>query len=142
MLKINFYKLNTLDESKLKFAVIACKYKKKWIYVKHKQRTTWEIPGGHKEKDESINSAAKRELYEETGAEKFDLYPICIYSVDRENNKSYGQLYYADIYTFKLLPDYEIEKIEFFDSMPPNLTYPLIQPSLLKELQKYKTIVK
>ena len=116
--------------------------KKKWIYVKHKQRITWEIPGGHKEKDEDIDSAAKRELYEETGAKKFDIHPICIYSVDRDNNKSYGQLYYAEIYRFNDLPNYEIEKIQLFDSMPSNLTYPLIQPSLLNELKKYKTIVK
>ena len=142
MLRISFYELNTIEENKLEFVVIACRYKKKWIYVKHKQRITWEIPGGHKEKDEDIDSAAKRELYEETGAKKFDIHPICIYSVDRDNNKSYGQLYYAEIYRFNDLPNYEIEKIQLFDSMPSNLTYPLIQPSLLNELKKYKTIVK
>lgn len=140
MLKVSFYELNTIDENKLDFAVIACRYNKKWIYVKHKKRNTWEIPGGHKEANENIDTAAKRELYEETGAKKFDLHPICIYSVDRENDKSYGQLYYADVYCFDDLPDYEIEKIKLFDSMPPNLTYPLIQPTLLEKVKRFGII--
>ncbi|CDM68406.1 NUDIX hydrolase [Clostridium bornimense] len=140
MLKLSFYELNTIDDNKLDFAVIACRYNKKWIYVKHKKRNTWEIPGGHKETNENIDTAAKRELYEETGAKKFDLYPICIYSVDRENDKSYGQLYYADVYCFGNLPDYEIEKIKLFDSIPSNLTYPLIQPTLLEKVKQFGVI--
>ena len=140
MLKVSFYELNTIDENKLDFAVIACRYNKKWIYVKHKKRNTWEIPGRHKEANENIDTAAKRELYEETGAKKFDLHPICIYSVDRENDKSYGQLYYADVYCFDDLPDYEIEKIKLFDSMPSNLTYPLIQPTLLEKVKQFGVI--
>ena len=137
MLKVSFYKLNTIEENKLDFAVIACRYNKKWIYVKHKKSNTWEIPGGHKEANENIDDAAKRELYEETGAQKFHLYPICIYSVDRENAKSYGQLYYGDVYSFDSMPDYEIEKMRLFDSMPSNLTYPLIQPSLFEKAKEY-----
>lgn len=138
MLKINFYELNTIENDKLDFAVIACKYKEKWVYVKHKDRTTWEIPGGHKEINENIDIAAKRELYEETGAKEFNIFPICIYSVERSGIESYGQLYYANIFSFDALPNYEIDTINFFDSMPSNLTYPLIQPKLLKKVQMYK----
>jgi 8-oxo-dGTP diphosphatase len=33
-------------------------------------------------------------------------------------------LYYADILKFDVLPNLEMEKIEFFDSLPDNWTYP------------------
>ena len=100
----------------------------------------WAWPGGFLKENETLEQTAQRELYEETGAKKFDLHPICIYSVDRENDKSYGQLYYADVYCFDDLPDYEIEKIKLFDSMPSNLTYPLIQPTLLEKVKQFGVI--
>jgi len=38
------------------------------VFCKHKDRDTFEFPGGHREKDEKIEETAKRELWEETGA--------------------------------------------------------------------------
>ena len=70
-MNVNFYK--KVDDDKLKFVVIVSRYQNKWIFCKHKQRDTYEIPGGHREAGETILEAAKRELYEETGAIKFQL---------------------------------------------------------------------
>lgn len=39
------------------------------------------MPGGHREAGENILETAKRELQEETGATKFEIKPICVYSV-------------------------------------------------------------
>jgi 8-oxo-dGTP diphosphatase len=64
MLKVNFHKLNTIEDNKLLFAVIMAKYNGQWVYVKHKERNTWEIPGGHREKNETINEDASRELFD------------------------------------------------------------------------------
>jgi len=61
------------------FVVIAAKYKGKWVWVKHRDRDTWEIPGGHIEKGESPDNAASRELIEETGAIIFTIKTICDY---------------------------------------------------------------
>ena len=52
---------------KLKYSVIAAQYRGKWIFCRHKARTTWEIPGGHIEPGETSDQAAFRELWEETG---------------------------------------------------------------------------
>lgn len=142
MIKINFYQLGKIDNDKLLYAVIVARYNGQWIFVKHKERDTWEIPGGHREISENINDTAARELFEETGAKKFILTPICIYSVEKGNIESHGQLFYAEVQSLDNLPDYEIEQIRFFKEMPKNLTYPLIQPHLFQKvlsvLKEYK----
>lgn len=134
MLKVNFYELNSIADNKLEFAVIMSKFKDKWIYVKHKERCTWEIPGGHRENNESIIETASRELFEETGANKFKLTPVCIYSVERNEEvnytESFGQLFYAEIECINELPEFEIETIKLFNNIPNELTYPLIHPYL------------
>ena len=37
------------DDSKLKYAVILAKYNGKYVFVKHRERKTYELPGGHRE---------------------------------------------------------------------------------------------
>lgn len=138
---VKFY--DSVDDRLLKFAVIISKSNKsngKWVFCKHKKRDTLEIPGGHREPGEKIEDTAKRELYEETGALKFDIKPICVYSViakDNFNNKeTFGMLYYAEIFEFENELHSEIEKIVLSDNLTENWTYPQIQPFLIKEYQK------
>lgn len=137
MQKINFYDVGTIDDNQIKFAVISTKYNGKWVFVRHKERETWEIPGGHRESLEDIYNTASRELVEETGATDFKLYPICIYSVDRDGVESFGQLFYAEVENLGELPDSEIGEVRIFDEMPLNLTYPLIQPFLFERTLKF-----
>lgn len=67
MTTIDFHELNSVDDYKITFAVICTKHKFKWIWCKNKKKGTWEIPGGKREKEESLNQAASRELFEEPG---------------------------------------------------------------------------
>ena len=129
-MKVKFFDLNA--DKPLKYAVICARYNGKWVFCKHKNRDTYEIPGGHREDGEDIEATAKRELWEETGAKDFDIYPVCIYSFT-----DYGMLYFAEIRSFGELPPLEIEKIKLFDDMPKNLTYPAIQPYLFERVQKF-----
>lgn len=57
MLKVSFY--DNIDDSLLKFAVIVSKSTGKWVFCKHKERSTYECPGGHREMGEDILSTAK-----------------------------------------------------------------------------------
>ncbi len=135
---VKFY--DSVDDRLLKFAVIISKSNGKWVFCKHKKRDTLEIPGGHREPGEKVEDTAKRELYEETGALKFDIYPICVYSViekDNFNNKeTFGMLYYAEIFEFENELHSEIERIVLSDTLADNWTYPQIQPFLIKEFER------
>ncbi len=139
-MKVQFYK--SVEDKLLKFAVIISKANGKWVFCKHKERNTYEIPGGHREDGETILETAKRELYEETGAVKYELKPVCVYSVTGKNRvnqtgeESYGMLYFAEIYEFEKDLHSEMERVELFEELPEEWTYPLIQPKLIKEAQK------
>jgi len=131
------YDLGKIKDEKLKFAVIVSKYNNEFVYVKHKDRNTWEIPGGHREVDEEIDDTAKRELIEESGAIKFNIEAVCDYSVEKVGTEiSYGRVYYAEIEELGKLPDLEIGEVKLFHSMPENLTYPAIQPLLLQMVEE------
>ena len=138
MTEVRFY--DTVDDSLLKFAVIIACSKGRWVFCKHKERDTYEIPGGHREPGENILDTAKRELYEETGAVKYSIKPICVYSVTAPNEfdgvETFGGLYFADIEEFEDELHSEIERISFFDSLPEKLTYPMIQPKLVEEAKR------
>lgn len=149
MLDVKFY--DTVDDALLKFAVIISQSNGKWVLCKHKERDTYEVPGGHREEGEDILETAKRELQEETGAVKFDIQPICVYSVTGKTRvnvtgeESFGLLCFAEIMDFSGKLESEIEKVELMDELPENWTYPLIQPKLIEkylqtEKQSYSQI--
>jgi len=103
-----------------KFVIIFAHYQNKWVFCRHKERTTWELPGGGIKHGETALESAKRELYEETGAIDFNIIPIC----DYYSSLSAAQIFFANIYNIGNLPESEIDTIKVFDTFPENLTYP------------------
>lgn len=138
ILEVKFY--DKVDDGLLKYTVIIAKTSGEWVFCKHKERETLEIPGGHRELGENILDTAKRELYEETGALDYDIKPICVYSVavsdDLKSEETFGMLYFADIFKFENELHSEIEKIIITENLIDNWTYPLIQPKLLVEAKR------
>lgn len=142
MVEVSFY--DNVDDNLLKFAVIISKTEGKWVFCKHKERDTYEVPGGHREENESILDTAKRELQEETGAIEFEIKPICVYSVkgktkvneELDKEETFGMLYFADIKSFEKELHSEIERILISEDLPEKWTYPLIQPKLIEEAKK------
>lgn len=116
-----FYPPGQVDERELKYAVIAARYQGKWLFCRHKDRVTWELPGGHREPGEASLETARRELYEETGATDADFYTVGVYKL-----YDYGLLCFAEIKSLSGIPDgSEIAEVQLFDALTPdlNLTY-------------------
>ena len=128
-----------IEDHRLRFAVILARSGGKWVLCKHRERSTLEIPGGHREPGEDIDAAARRELHEETGAAAFTLRPVCVYAVvrDGEPGESCGMLYAAEITAFDPELHSEIERTVLLDSLAGvDWTYPDIQPRLLEEARR------
>ena len=135
--EVRFY--DKIEDHRLRFAVILARSGGKWVLCKHRERTTLEVPGGHREPGEDIETTARRELREETGAAAFTLRPVCIYAVvrDGEPGESCGMLYAAEITAFDPELHSEIERTVLLDSLAGvDWTYPDIQPRLLEEARR------
>lgn len=108
------------------------RYQGKWLFSRHKDRTTWEQQGGHIEEGETPEQAMRRELYEECGALRYTLTPLG----DYEAAGTTGIFYFAEIEELGELPASEMVEISLFDEIPEKLTYPGITPQLLACAQK------
>ena len=136
-MKVNFY--GQVDGGLLRFAVIIARHNGKWVFCKHRERDTYELPGGHREPGEQILDTAKRELQEETGAIEFSIHPVCVYSVigktrvNQSGEECFGMLYVAESETFQGALHSVMEQVLVLEELPTKWTYPQIQPLLVEE---------
>ena len=120
MFDIQLFELGHCKDSELTRVICVCRYQDKYLFSYNKKRNGWEIPGGHIEEGETWEEAAKREMYEETGATEIEVTPVCIYKIS-----TYGLLCYCEIKKLEKLPEeYEMSEIQLSDNLPDNLTFP------------------
>jgi 8-oxo-dGTP pyrophosphatase MutT (NUDIX family) len=126
-----FHPLDSLKN--YRFVVVFAFHQGKLILSRHKDRQTWETQGGHVEPGETPLDAAKRELWEESGAAEFTIRPLYDYWASDVLGSANGQTFVADVTRFDPLPDSEMAEIRAFDALPENLTYPYLTPGLYEE---------
>ena len=121
-----------------KYVVILSTRCGKIMLSRHKQRTTWETQGGHVEPGETPMQAAERELYEESGAPRYDIRALCDYWAGDEitGEGATGMVFHAEIHELGPMPDSEMAEVRLFDGLPENLTYPGITPELYAYLMR------
>lgn len=143
MTEVNFYDPFFIPGSVLTYSVISARFKQHWIFVRHHQRSTLEIPGGHIEPGETSLEAARRELMEETGALNFSIECISTYSVTINGVTGWGRLYLAEVTEMGPIADIsEIAEAVLQDFLPENLTHPDIQPHLFSKTLEYLGLIK
>ena len=120
----------------LRFVVVCSFYQGRYLLSYHSGHRSWETQGGHIEKNETPEQAARRELYEESGVKDAELIPVCDYFAFDSEGSSNGRVYAALIRRLGELPPNEMSKIEMFDELPDHLTYPFVTPVLFAEAQR------
>ena len=135
---VRFYPLHAAAEERLAYAVIAARHRGISVFCRHRDRLTWECPGGHIEPGETSLQAARRELYEETSTADAEVTPVCVYSVAFPHQpETFGLLCRAELAALGALPaGSEMACVQTFDSAPESWTYPHIQPLLVKRAWK------
>jgi 8-oxo-dGTP diphosphatase len=124
----------SIEQKSLTYVVMGARQGTQWIFVRHSERSTWEMPAGHIEAGESPDQAAVRELYEETGTVGSKLNHLCDYEVTFKGRTEYGRLYLAEVHQREAIPDHEIGEIRFGTRLPENLTYPEVQTVLFERV--------
>lgn len=135
MLEVRFY--DTVDDQLLKFAVIVSRYKGNGCSASIKTGYLWvpRRPSGNEQIIDAANGNCGKKL-----VQRYLICSQCVYSVYEDNEQAvketFGMLYFARISSFGVLPPLRIERIELLEQLPERWTYPLIQPKLVRKVQK------
>ena len=137
-LRCSIHPLNTL--APYKYVVVCACYRGQWLLSRHRERDTWETQGGHIEPGETPMDAARRELYEESGAVDYEIAALCDYRAWDENTGrgATGMVFTAEIRRLGDMPESEMAEVRLFDELPENLTYPAITPTLFAYMAEQK----
>lgn len=85
--------------------LVICQYEDKWLLTKHKVRGL-EFPGGKRESGETIEQAAHREVFEETGAILNSLKWIAEYKVTDTKGSFLKCVFYAQVKNIDITESY------------------------------------
>ena len=83
-------------EEPAKHVLVICQYNNGWLLTKHKQRGL-EFPGGKVEQGETLEEAAQREVFEETGAILGELKLIGEYKVEEFAGSFVKAIYWGQV---------------------------------------------
>ncbi|MFT8362819.1 MAG: RNA deprotection pyrophosphohydrolase [Sporolactobacillus sp.] len=101
---------------------IICRFHDQWLLTRHSKRGL-EFPGGKVEPGETAEQAARREVYEETGAHVAALRTIGQYQVIGLKETIEKTIYYAEIDSITIRADYlETQGPYFVSEFPAHLS--------------------
>ncbi len=93
------------------------------LLIKHTYKEGWHLPGGGFKRGETVEQAARREAYEETGAEVKSLELVGIFTNMDDKDSAHNILFASNDFEVTGRPDAEIAEARFFslDDLPGDL---------------------
>lgn len=85
--------------------LVICQLGEEWVLTQHKIRGL-EFPGGKRESGETLEKAARREVYEETGAELKELTRLGAYRVSDPDGSFVKMIFWGKVSEIKAKSDY------------------------------------
>lgn len=85
--------------------LVICQLGEGWVLTKHKIRGL-EFPGGKMESGETLEETARREVYEETGAEISELIKMGAYRVSEPHSSFVKTIFWGRVSSLKKKSDY------------------------------------
>jgi len=122
----------SLASGQLNYVVVAARYLDQWIFVRHRERSSWEMVSGHIEAGESPGQAALRELSEEAGVVNSTLEALCDYEVEAKGKTEYGRFFATEVLELDPRLEHEIEELVLANALPAELTYPEVHSRLFQ----------
>ena len=119
-----------------RYVVILSRMGGRMLMSRHRDRATWQNQGGHIEPGETPLAAARRELYEESGALEYDIAPAFDSRAGDERSSASGRVFRAEVRALGPLPESEMAEVRLFDALPEELTYPGITPVLFARAER------
>jgi len=84
------------------------------VLVKHVYEPYWYLPGGAVERDETLETAVRREAREETGASLHDLQLFGAYTNCERGKSDHIAVFFSQSFELTCVGDDEIENCRFF----------------------------
>lgn len=92
-------------QEEARHVLVICQLGEGWVLTKHKIRGL-EFPGGKMESGETLEETARREVYEETGAEISELRRMGAYRVTEANGSFVKTIFWGKVSRLKKKSDY------------------------------------
>lgn len=137
-MKVRICSLDEVTDAAIKYVVVCVRHEGQWLLVRHRDRDTWEMPGGHIESNETPIEAAHRELFEEAGVKAGVLLPVCNFFAQDDKGYAYGRLFYATVAKLCELPSFEMAERHLFKEWTAKTTYSHIYDMLVQEVTKFE----
>jgi 8-oxo-dGTP pyrophosphatase MutT (NUDIX family) len=93
------------------------------LLIRHTYRSGWHLPGGGIQRGETVETAARREVREETGAEVGAIKLVGVYSNLESYSSGHNILFACEDFVITGKPDHEIAEARFFalDELPADM---------------------
>lgn len=138
IMKIIFEEVSKVEKKNVGYSAIMANENGKWLFVRHKDFETWEIPVGKREVRESPLECAKRELYEASGATLFHINEVCAYNL--EDSEKWGILYVATIVKRNAYLYRGMLEVVGMEDIPENIAYEVYRELYQKAVLFHQSI--